>query len=539
LVNGDRLVALLEVRQLSVSFHTRNGVVQAVRDISFDVEQGKTLGIVGESGSGKSVCCYSLLGLIPMPPGRIEGGTATFDGRDLLRLSEDELRQVRGNDIAFIFQDPMTCLNPFLTVGEQMMEPLVYHRQASRSTARARAIELLKEVGIRDPASTIDAYPHQFSGGMRQRVMIAMALIAEPRLLIADEPTTALDVTVQRQILQLINELRVKRNLGVIFVSHDLGVIAGLADQVLVMQNGVAMEQGPVDRIFSAPESAYTRKLLDAIPRGAKPVPGRAVPETLLEVSHLTTRFRSMKARGEDVIAVDDVSFELKRGEVLGLVGESGSGKSTLGRSVLGLVPATGSVKFAGEELIGKTAVQMQPWRRRMQMVFQDPYASLNPRMTIYDALAEPLLLHKLASRQNLDQAVFSIMDDVGLARAHVRKYPHEFSGGQRQRIAIGRAIATRPELVIADEPVSALDVTIQKQILELLLMLVEKHNLSMLFISHDLAVVRYLCDRVMVMYKGRLLESGPTEQLWAAPTTDYARVLLGRGAESRAEVPA
>ena len=520
-------MALLEVRQLSVSFHTRNGVVQAVRDVSFDVEQGKTLGIVGESGSGKSVCCYSLLGLIPMPPGRIEGGTAVFDGKDLLRLSEDELRKVRGNDIAFIFQDPMTCLNPYLTVGEQMMEPLVYHRQASRATARARAIELMKEVGIRDPASTIDSYPHQFSGGMRQRVMIAMALIAEPRLLIADEPTTALDVTVQRQILQLINELRVRRNLGVIFVSHDLGVVAGLADQVLVMQNGMAMEQGPADRIFSAPESPYTRKLLDAIPSGAKPVQGRATSELLLQVSHLTTRFRSMRNKGTDVIAVDDVSFDLKRGEVLGLVGESGSGKSTLGRSVLGLVPTTGSVKFDGEELVGKSPVQMQPWRRRMQMVFQDPYASLNPRMTIYDTLAEPLLLHKLADRRTLDQAVFSIMDDVGLARAHVRKYPHEFSGGQRQRIAIGRAISTRPELVIADEPVSALDVTIQKQILELLLMLVEKHNLSMLFISHDLAVVRYLCDRVMVMYKGKLLESGATEQLWAAPTTDYARALL------------
>jgi oligopeptide transport system ATP-binding protein len=520
-------MALLEVRQLSVSFHTRNGVVQAVRDISFDVEQGQTLGIVGESGSGKSVCCYSLLGLIPMPPGRIEGGTARFDGRDLLQMHGEELRRVRGNDIAFIFQDPMTCLNPFLTVGEQMMEPLLYHRQKSRSEARARALALLEEVGIRDPASTIDAYPHQFSGGMRQRVMIAMALIAEPRLLIADEPTTALDVTVQQQILMLINELRVRRNLGVIFVSHDLGVVAGIADQLLVMQNGVAMEQGPVKKIFQAPESPYTRKLLSAIPHGAKPVAARVMPQPLLQVSHLTTRFRSMRGTGADVVAVNDVSFDLLKGEVLGLVGESGSGKSTLGRSVLCLVRSTGSVRFDGQELIGKTAREMQPWRRRMQMIFQDPYGSLNPRMTIYDTLAEPLLLHKIVNRQNLDHAVFTLMDDVGLARAYVRKYPHEFSGGQRQRIAIGRAIATRPELVIADEPVSALDVTIQKQILELLLALVEKHNLTMLFISHDLAVVRYLCDRVMVMHKGVLLESAPTEELWAAPTTDYARALL------------
>jgi len=357
--------------------------------------------------------------------------------------------------------------------------------------------------------------------------MIAMALIAEPRLLIADEPTTALDVTVQQQILQLINELRIRRNLGIIFVSHDLGVVASVADQLLVMQNGAAMEQGPVQRIFQAPESAYTRMLLAAIPHGPKPVPACISAQPLLQVSHLTTRFRSMHGTGADVVAVDDVSFDLQRGEVLGLVGESGSGKSTLGRSVLGLVRATGSAKFDGEELIGKTAKQMQPWRRRMQMIFQDPYGSLNPRMTIYDTLAEPLLLHKLVNRQNLDQSVFALMDDVGLARAYVRKYPHEFSGGQRQRIAIGRAIATRPELVIADEPVSALDVTIQKQILELLLALVDKHNLTMLFISHDLAVVRYVCDRVMVMHKGKVLESAPTEQMWAAPTTEYARALL------------
>jgi ABC-type microcin C transport system duplicated ATPase subunit YejF len=518
-------MALLEVRQLGVSFHTRNGVARAVHDVSFDVEQGQTLGIVGESGSGKSVCCYALLGLIPMPPGRIDSGTAMFDGRDLLRLQGEALRRVRGNDIAFIFQDPMTCLNPCLTVGEQMIEPLIYHRQQRRAAARARAIELLDEVGIRDPHSTIDAYPHQFSGGMRQRVMIGMALIAEPRLLIADEPTTALDVTVQKQILLLINRLREKRNLGVILVSHDLGVVSGVADQVLVMQNGVAMEQGSTQRIFAAPASPYTRRLLDAIPRGSKPVPARAHPDLLLEVAGLTTRFIS--TRGAEVLAVQDVTFDLYRGEVLGLVGESGSGKSTLGRSVLGLVRATGSVKFDGEELIGKSARQMQPWRRRMQRIFQDPYASLNPRMTIYDTLAEPLLLHRIANGRTLDQSVFQLMDDVGLARAQVRKYPHEFSGGQRQRIAIGRAIATHPELVIADEPVSALDVTIQHQILELLLQLVEKHALTMLFISHDLAVVRYLCDRVMVMQKGRLLETAPTAQLWSSPATDYARTLL------------
>jgi len=525
-------MALLEVRQLGVSFHTRNGLTRAVRDVSFDVQQGQMLGIVGESGSGKSVCCYSLLGLIPMPPGRIDSGTAMFDGRDLLRMQGEALRRVRGNDIAFIFQDPMTSLNPYLTVGEQLIEPLVYHRHQSRADARARAIELLDEVGIRDPQVTIDAWPHQFSGGMRQRVMIAMALIAEPRLLIADEPTTALDVTIQRQILLLIDGLRRRRNLGVILVSHDLGVVADIADDVLVMHGGIAMEQGPARTVLAAPASDYTRKLVAAIPRGSKTAPAREMPQPLVQVRNLITRFRA--ARGAEVIAVDDVSFDIQRGEVLGLVGESGSGKSTLGRSLLGLVPSTGSVWFAGEELIGRTAAQLRPLRRQMQMIFQDPYASLDPRMTIYDTLAEPLLLHGIADKHTLDQQVSTLMDEVGLARAFVRKYPHEFSGGQRQRIAIARAIATRPALVVADEPVSALDVTIQQQILELLLALMQKHELTMLFISHDLAVVRFLCDRVMVMHHGRVVETAPTEQLWSAPAMPYTQSLLA----SRASLP-
>lgn len=520
---------LLEVNDLSVSFQTRHGVVNAVQNVSFALEQGRTLGIVGESGSGKSVCCYALLGLIPMPPGRIDSGRASFAGRDLLKCSEAELRNLRGSQIAMIFQDPMTSLNPYLTVGEQLMEPLIYHRNQTRAQARQSAIELLTEVGIREPATSIDAYPHEFSGGMRQRVMIAMALIAKPRLLIADEPTTALDVTVQRQILELIDELRRRHNLAVIFISHDLGVVAGIADQVLVMQHGRMVERGEVRQLFAAPREAYTQKLLDAIPHGAKPVADRSTGEVLLAAKALTCAFRVYQhGRLTDFVAVDQVSFTLKRGEILGLVGESGSGKSTLGRGLLNLVPPrSGSVRFDGQELIGRQAAQMKPLRRRMQMIFQDPYASLNPRMTIYDTLAEPMLLHGIASRGDVGAKILQLMDDVGLARAYVRKYPHEFSGGQRQRIAIGRAIATRPEFVVADEPVSALDVTIQKQILELLLALVERHNLSMLFISHDLSVVRYLCDRVMVMRKGKLLEVAATETLWAAPTTDYARTLL------------
>ncbi|MGD9843157.1 MAG: ABC transporter ATP-binding protein [Steroidobacteraceae bacterium] len=520
---------LLEVSNLSVSFHTRNGVSKAVDNVSFTVEQGQTLGIVGESGSGKSVCCYALLGLIPCPPGRIDSGRVLFAGQNLLQCSEAQLRAVRGNKIAMIFQDPMTSLNPYLRIGEQIIEPLIYHRHQSRAQARTRAIELLDEVGVRDPSTTIDAYPHQFSGGMRQRVMIAMALIAEPQLLIADEPTTALDVTVQRQILELIRNLRRKRNLGVIFISHDLGVVADVADHVLVMQAGRMVEQGTVRTLFDTPKDDYTRKLLAAIPHGAKSVANRSTSDSLLIVNELTTRFKTFEhGKHGELIAVKQASFNLNHGEILGLVGESGSGKSTLGRSILNLIPpSSGSVQFDGEQLVGKNAAKMKPWRRRMQMIFQDPYASLNPRMTIYDALAEPLLLHGIATTATVDKHVLNLMDDVGLARAFVRKYPHEFSGGQRQRIAIGRAIATKPEFVVADEPVSALDVTIQKQILELLLALVEKHNLSMLFISHDLAVVRHLCDRVMVMRNGKILETADTETLWALPQHEYTRTLL------------
>lgn len=359
--------------------------------------------------------------------------------------------------------------------------------------------------------------------------MIAMALIAEPQLLIADEPTTALDVTVQRQILELINELRRKHNLAVIFISHDLGVIADIADQVLVMKAGYKVEQGSVHSLFTNPSDGYTKQLLAAIPRGSKSVPDRSTDSTLLQVQNLTTRFK-LYDRGQrnEFIAVDNVGFSLYRGEVLGLVGESGSGKSTLGRSLLNLIPpSSGSIVFDGDQIVGKNSNQMKPWRRRMQMIFQDPYASLNPRMTIYDTLAEPLILHGLASKQSVEMQVLKLMDDVGLARAYIRKYPHEFSGGQRQRIAIGRAIATKPEFVIADEPVSALDVTIQKQILELLLFLVERHNLSMLFISHDLAVVRFLCDRIMVMQHGRIVETAATETMWSSPHHDYTRKLL------------
>ncbi len=517
---------LLEVNNLAVSFVTRNGVNKAVDDISFTVESGKITAIIGESGSGKSVACYSMLGLVPQPPGRIDGGQALFDGRDLLQLSEAQLREIRGRDIAMIFQDPMTCLNPYMTIGDQLVEPLVYHRKVSKSDARARAIELLDEVGIRDPQTTIDNYPHEFSGGMRQRVMIAMALINEPRLLIADEPTTALDVTIQAQILQLIADLQKKRDIGVIFISHDLAVVADIADQMVVMQTGKIVEAGDREAIFENAEHPYTRKLLAAIPSGSKQL-SDAEPEPLIKVRDLCTWFEP--GRGKPTVkAVNDVSFDIHRGEVLGLVGESGSGKSTIGRSILRLVPVTsGSVDFDGAELTNLEGSELKSMRRRMQMIFQDPFASLNPRMTVFDTLAEPLLLHGIESRKSVNAGVLKLMDDVGLARAFVRKYPHEFSGGQRQRIAIGRALATRPEFVVADEPVSALDVTIQAQILELMAELGREYGLTMLFVSHDLAVVRHIADRILVLYKGEVVEQGSGQALFDNPQEAYTQRLL------------
>jgi peptide/nickel transport system ATP-binding protein/oligopeptide transport system ATP-binding protein len=515
---------LLEVQDLQVDFNTRNGHTIAVNKISFTVKKGEITAIIGESGSGKSVACYSLLGLLPQPPASIESGTALFEGRDLLTLSESELRQIRGRDIAMIFQDPMTCLNPYMTIGEQLIEPLVFHKKVSKADALARAKELLVEVGIRDPDATINNFPHEFSGGMRQRVMIAMALINEPKLLIADEPTTALDVTIQAQILKLVADLQKKRDIGVIFISHDLAVVADIADHIIVMEKGLVVEQGDSTGIFTDAKHPYTQKLLAAIPSDTK-VSALDDPKPLVQVENLKTYFNT----GSTVVkAVDDVSFEINRGEIVGLVGESGSGKSTIGRSILRLLPITsGQIRLDGQDLTTLDSGTLKRTRRRMQMIFQDPYASLNPRMSVYDTLAEPLLLHNIESRRTVEQAVLKLMDDVGLARAFIRKYPHEFSGGQRQRIAIGRALATKPEFIVADEPVSALDVTIQAQILDLMLDLGKQYGLTMLFVSHDLAVVRHIADRIIVLYHGKIVETGTSESVFNSPQEAYTKSLL------------
>lgn len=531
-------MALLTVKDLHIHFHTRNGLVKAVNGVDFTVDKGETLGIVGESGSGKTVCCYSLLGLLPTPPARIESGSAMFEGKDLLHMPEPELRKIRGKRIAMIFQDPMTSLNPYMKLGAQLIEPLTTHNKISKEEAKKRAISAMREVGIPEPEKRINFYPHEFSGGMRQRVMIAMALVTEPDILIADEPTTALDVTVQAQILDLIKKLQKEHGIAVIFISHDLGVIAGIADKIIVMHEGNIVECGSTDEIFYETKHTYTKKLLESIPNSSKPAERIFDTNTkqpaFVRIDHLHTNYPVSDGHffssgiKQFHKAVDDVSLSLKEGETLGLVGESGCGKSTVAKSIMRLVNvASGSISLDGKDLTQLEGKKLKAARRDFQMVFQDPYASLNPRMTVFDMLAEAISTQGTYTKKDLLERVITLMNDVGLPAKAIRKYPHEFSGGQRQRIAIARALALKPRLLIADEPVSALDVTIQAQILDLLLALIQKYKITMIFISHDLSVVRYLSDRCAVMYGGKIVEYGETEEVFKNPQHPYTKSLL------------
>ena len=526
---------LLSVRDLRVSFATEGGLVQAVDGVNFDLAAGEVLAIVGESGSGKSVATQTIVGLTRSPNTRVEG-SACLGGAELIGAPEAELRKVRGARIGMVFQDPMTSFNPVYRIGNQIVEAIRAHRPGlADAEARALAVETLGAVGMPDPEHRADRYPHEFSGGMRQRAMIAMALALEPEILIADEPTTALDVTIQAQILELLRRLNRERNLATILITHDLGVVAEVADRVLVMQEGKIVERGGLDEIFYSPKDPYTRKLLGAVVRLDQVPPLRPARGggPLLEVTDLVKHFPVKRGllidrEVERVRAVDGVSFSVVPGETLGLVGESGSGKSTLSRTVLQLLaPTSGSVRFEGREIAGLSRREMRPLRAEMQMIFQDPYASLNPRKRIGQIVGEPLRLQGQASRAELRKQVQSLLDHVGLSPAHYQRYPHEFSGGQRQRIGIARALALRPKLIVADEPVSALDVSIRAQILELLSNLQEEFGLTYVFVAHDIGVVRHISDRIAVMHEGKIVEQGPADQVCERPSDPYTKTLL------------
>jgi ABC-type glutathione transport system ATPase component len=532
---------ILDVRNLQVHFHSDDGVVRAVDDVSFHINSGETLAIVGESGSGKSVTSLAIMRLVATPPGRIAGGEIMFRGKsgqtqDLLKTSNSQMRKLRGNDIAMIFQEPMTSLNPVYTVGDQIAEAIMLHQGKSRGQAMRLATDMLELVEVPDPKKRIHYYPHQMSGGQRQRVMIAMALSCNPSLLIADEPTTALDVIIQAQILDLVRKLQHEIGASVLFITHDLGVVAEIADRVVVMQTGKIVETGEVRQIFADPQHDYTKRLLAAVPNidMTKPAPAvKAKPPTLLSVRNLRKWFPITGGVFQRTVghikAVNDVNLDLHRGEVLGLVGESGSGKTTAGRAILRLVePTAGEVNFDGTDVTKLSPNQMRLFRRRMQIIFQDPYASLNPRMTIGNILAEPLVIHKLFnSRKERDRRVAELLDLVQLDPSFVNRYPHEFSGGQRQRVGIARALAVEPEFIVADECVSALDVSIQRDVLDLLKDLRTRLGLTMLFISHDLAVVEDISDRVAVMFKGDLVEVNDAYSIYRDPQDDYTKALL------------
>ena len=519
---------LLEVSELAVDFVTAAGHTQAVRSVSFQLEPGKTLALVGESGSGKSVTAHSILRLLSATA-RHPAGSIRYKGQELLQAGEAQMRKIRGNRIAMIFQEPMSALNPLHTVSRQISEVLMQHKGMSRQQAAERALELLQLVEIRDPEKRLHSYPHELSGGQRQRVMIAMALANEPEILIADEPTTALDVTVQQKILALLKKLQQQLGMAILLISHDLNMVRRFADQVCVMQNGIAVENSACARLFASPQHPYTRALLAAEPGGAPA--STAIGETLLQVNDLRVWFPVkagiLQRTVDHIKAVDGISLELRRGQTLGIVGESGSGKSTLGLAILRLIASRGHIRFAGHELDGLNQKQLRPLRRQIQVVFQDPFGSLSPRMSIADIIGEGLRIHGLGTAAEQEQIIVQALQDVGLDPDTRHRYPHEFSGGQRQRIAIARALVLKPELILLDEPTSALDRSVQCQVVELLRELQLKYNLTYLFISHDLAVVRAVSHRLMVMRKGQVVEQGDAAQVFGAPQHPYTQALL------------
>ncbi|MGJ8581448.1 MAG: dipeptide ABC transporter ATP-binding protein [Psychromonas sp.] len=555
-------MALLEVKDLRIEYPSRFGVHAAVKSLSFTINRGEIVGVVGESGAGKSTVGNAIIDLLS-PPGLIAGGEVFLDGEKISGLTLEQMRQVRGNKIGFIFQDPMTSLNPLFTVEQQLLETIHANLNVSHHDALTRAINLMEQVGIPEPSVRIKQYPHQFSGGMRQRVVIAIALAGEPDLIIADEPTTALDVSIQDQILTLIRNLCIEKNVGCMLVTHDMGVVSNVTDKVAVMYRGDLVEFGETTKVLSDPDHEYTRSLISAVPRSDRKLDRfplvsyieeaqelqaldiknhwlgqseqqRDYQGPLLNVENVSLRFVTkdsfFESKREYVQANKNVSFSINEGETFGLVGESGSGKSTIARVITGLFPPNeGKITFEGIDLTAiKSERERRPFRRQMQMVFQNPYTSMNPRMKIYDIIAEPIRFHKLAaSESQIQQIVFDLLDHVGLGRMAGVKYPHEFSGGQRQRISIARALATRPRLLICDEPTSALDVSVQAQILNLLKDLQDELNLTMLFISHDLPVIRQVCDRIGVMQQGQLLEVNESEQLFTHPQHAYSKHLI------------
>ncbi|EKO3469411.1 ABC transporter ATP-binding protein [Vibrio fluvialis] len=534
---------LLQVRNLSVSFQTNDGVVNAVNNVNFELNVGETLAIVGESGSGKSVSTNALMQLLPNNARIDAQSSIVFEGEELLEKSEVQMRRVRGDRIGMIFQEPMTSLNPYLRVGIQVAEAMMCHRKVSMAQAKQRVLELFELVHLPNPQQAYSKYPHEFSGGQLQRIMIAMALINEPDILIADEPTTALDVTVQAEVLKLIKEIQSKMGMAILFITHDLGVVRYVADRVLVMCKGDVVEEGDTQELFTNAKHDYTRMLINAIPKGSKD-PVNANAPALLKASDIRVKFlikpHFIASRNQYFEAVKGISLELKQGETLGIVGESGSGKSTLGRALIGLLPSTGEIEFKGMDYRKLSEVQRLTLKKDIQMVFQDPYGSLSPRMTVGEIITEGLLVHQphISKAERLQRAR-KALEEVRLDASAINRYPHEFSGGQRQRIAIARALILEPSFILLDEPTSALDRSVQLTVIDLLKDIQQRRNIGFLFISHDLSVVKALSDRVMVMQKGEVMEQGSAEEIFHRPQHDYTKKLIAASFDIEDEVAA